>query len=107
MVDVAGAVEIGFGGGHGRLLARGRMLELDFDEGTRLDDTVGIATLRILAGGLARAGLTLDVRRGERTLLRAGSDAKPGVLGRLLRLPHAELSVRFALRSALGRRRRA
>ena len=104
MLDVAGAVEIGFGGGQGRLVAQGRMLRFELDEGARLDHTLGIGTLRALSEGLARAGLTLRVCRGERVLLRAGTGTHPGALGRLLRLPHVELSPRFALSSALARR---
>jgi hypothetical protein len=104
MVDVAGAVDIGFGDGHGRLVAHGRVLDLQLEEGVGLGDALGIGALRLLADQLSRFGLTLNVRRGDQMLLRAGSGAKPGVLGLLLRLPHTELNARFALRSAFARR---
>ena len=60
-------------------------------------------TLRALAAGLTGAGLTLEVRSGERILLRAGRDVDTGLLSRVVRLPGVRLGTRFALRSALVR----
>ena len=105
MLDVAGNVEIDFGGSRGRLVADGQQLVLDLDDSTALGGIVDLRSLRDLAAGLARAGFTLHVRSGDRLLVLAGRDAKTGILSRLLRLPRVQLNLRFALRSALGRRR--
>ena len=103
MLDVVGNVEIEFGGSRGRLVADGQRFVLDVDEPSVLIGVVELRSLRSLAAGLARAGFTVDVRSGDRLLLLAGRDVKPGILSRLLRLPRVQLSPRFALRSALGR----
>ncbi len=103
MLDVAGIVEIEVGGSRGRLVADGQQLVLDVDEPAALAGIVDLQSVRDVAAGLALAGLTLHVRSGDRLLLLAGRDAKPGILSRLLRLPRVQLSPRFALRSALGR----
>ena len=105
MLDVAGNVEIDFGGSRGRLVADGQQLVLDLDDSAALGGIVDLRSLRDLAAGLARAGFTLHVRSGDRLLVLAGRDAKTGILSRLLRLPRVQLNLRFALRSALGRRR--
>lgn len=103
MLDVFGTVEIEFGVGRGRLVADGHHLVLDVEEPSTLIGVLDLRSLRTLAVGLARAGFTLDVRSGERLLLCAGCDARPGIVSRLLRTQRVRISPRFALRSALGR----
>lgn len=105
MLDVVGNVEIEFGGSRGRLVADEQRFVLHVDEPSALVGVVDLRSARTLAAGLARAGLTLDVRSGDRLLLLAGRDAKTGLVSRVLRLPGVRLSLRFALRSALGRGR--
>lgn len=103
MLDVCGHLEIEFGGSRGRLLADGQHLVLDIDEPSTLIGVVELRSLRTLAAGLARAGITLHVRSGDRLLLLAGHDAKTSILSRLLRLPRVQINPRFALHTALGR----
>jgi len=103
VLDVFANVEIEFGTGHGRLVADGQEFVLDVDDPSSVHGVVGRRSLGTLAEGLAGAGFTLHVRSGDRLLLRAGRDARPGFLSRLLRLPHVQLSPRFVLGSALGR----
>jgi hypothetical protein len=103
VLDVVGKVEIEFGGSRGRLVADGQHFVLDVDEPSALIGVFDLRSLRTLAEGLAGAGFTLDVRSGDRLLLLAGPDAKPGILSRLLRLPRVQLGRRFAARSALDR----
>jgi len=103
VLDVAGNLEIDFGGSRGLLVADGQQLVLDLEEPTALAGILDLRSLRDLAAGLARAGFTLHLRSGDRLLLLAGRDTKTGILSRLLRLPGVQLSPRFALRSALGR----
>lgn len=105
MLDVAGNVEIDLDGSRGRFVADGQQLVLDLDEPAALVGILDRRTVRDMAAGLALAGLTLDVRSGDRLLLLAGRDAKTGILSRLLHLPRVQLSPRFALRSALDRGR--
>lgn len=103
MLEVAGNVEIELGGSRGRLVADGQQLVLDVDDPAALVGVVGLGSLRAIAGGLARAGLTLHVRSGDRLLVLAGRGVPTGIVSRLLRLPGVRLGSRFALRSALGR----
>ena len=103
MLDVFANVEIEFGAGRGRLVADGQELVLDVDDPATLDRIADRRSLRTLAPALARAGLTLRVRSGNRLLLSAGRDVETGILGRLLRLPCVQLSPSFTLRTALGR----
>ena len=105
MFDVSGVVEIEVGSSRGRFAANGRQLALDVDEPAVLQGLVDLRSLRLLATTLARAGLTLRVRNGDRLLLAAGRGVKAGPLDRLLRLRGVRLDTRFALRSALGRGR--
>jgi hypothetical protein len=103
VLDVLADVEIEFGAGHGRLTAEGRHVALDVDAPSTVIGVVDRRSLRALAGWLARAGLTLRVRSGDRVLLVAGRDARTGIVARLLHLPGVQLSPQVALRSALGR----
>jgi len=105
VLDVFANVEIEFDAGRGRLVAQGQQFVLEVDEPSTLIGVVERRSLRTLAERLTRAGFTLRVRSGDRLLLLAGRDAKPGILASLLRLPGVQLSPRFALRSALGRGR--
>ncbi|MFN0156081.1 MAG: hypothetical protein ACKVUT_17040 [Gaiella sp.] len=105
MLDAVGSVEIEFGASRGRLVADGQQLFLDVDEPSVLFGVLGLGQLRVLGTELARAGFTLHVQSGDRRLLLAGRQAKPGILSRLLRLPRVQLGPRFAVRSALGRGR--
>ena len=59
MLDVAGNLEIDFDGSHGRLVADRQQLVLDLDQPTALTAILDLRSLRDLAAGLARAGLTL------------------------------------------------
>ena len=103
MLHVVADVAIEFGAGRGRLIGDGRDLVLDVDDPSTLIGAVSPPTLRALAAGLTGAGLTLEVRSGERILLRAGRDVDTGLLSRVVRLPGVRLGTRFALRSALVR----
>jgi len=106
VLHVFADVEIEFGAGRGRLVAQRRDFVLDVDDPSTLSRVAGRRSLQTLADRLTLAGLTLRVRSGDRLLLVAGQDAETGILTRLLRLPGVQLSPRFALRSALGRRHR-
>ena len=103
MLEVSADVEIEFGVGRGRLVADGNDVVLDVDEPSALIGAIDRRSLRKLAEVLTRAGLTLHVRSGDRLLLAAGRDARPGVVSRLLRLPAVRLSPLLVLRTALGR----
>jgi len=103
VLDVAGNLEIDFGGSRGLLVADGQQLVLDLEEPSALIGLVELRSLRRLAAALSATGFTLQVRSDDRQLLLAGRDTKTGILSRLLRLPGVQLSPRFALRSALGR----
>ena len=103
MLDVAGHVEIEFGGSRGRLVADGQRFVLDVDDPSVLVRVIELRSLRTLAAGLAGVGFTLHVRSGDRLLLLAGRDVRTGILSRVLRLPRVQVDPRFALRSALGR----
>lgn len=107
MLDVHADVEIVFDGGRGRFRAEGQRLDLEIDQPSALVGLGGRRTMGVLAEQLARAGCTLRVRSRGRVLLVAGHDARPDIFGRLLRLPHVQLSTRLALRAAFGPRRRA
>ncbi len=103
MLDLYGSIEISFDTGQGRLVADGRRLIFEVEEPTELHGLMGRRSLRTLADHLHRAGITLQVRSGDRVLLQAGHDAKEGAWSRLLRLPHVQLSPRLAVRSLLAR----
>ena len=106
MLGVFGQVEITLGDGRrGRFEADGSRLVLHVDEASSLVGLAGRRTLRTLAEALARTGLTLYVRTGDRVLLVAGNGVRTSLLGRLLQLPHAHLDRTFALRSAVARAR--
>jgi len=103
VLDAFANVEIEFGAGRGRLVADGQDFVLDLDDPATLNGVVDRQSLRKLADALARVGLTLRVRSGDRLLLSAGRDVKAGILSRLLRLPGVQLSPSFTLRTALSR----
>jgi len=103
VLDVAANVEIDFGSLRGRLVADGRQVVLGVEEPSALFGVADRRSLEALADGLGRAGLTLRISTGDRLLLLAGRDVKPGLVPRLLRLRNVQLDSRFALRAALAR----
>lgn len=103
MLDVSADVEIEFGSARGRLVADGQDIVLDLDSPDALSGLIDRRSLREVAGLLARDGLALRVRSGERLILSAGRGVNAGILTRLLRLPCVQLSPWFTLRTALGR----
>ena len=61
----------------------------------------GRRTLRALAEALARTGLTLDVRSGERLLLTAGHGVEPTLARAPRRMPATPISRKHPLRRPL------
>lgn len=103
MLDLYGSIEISFEAGRGRLVADGRRLIFEVEKPSELRGLIGRRSLRSLADHLHRAGITLQVRSGDRVLLQAGHDARDSAWSRLLRLPHVQFSPRFFVRSLLAR----
>jgi hypothetical protein len=100
MLEVLGAVDVTVGGAHAHLLARGNLVELDLDHPWRLVSAAGFGgrrALRALADGLDRVGLTLRIRSRGIALITLGRQARAGTVGRLLRIPHLEISGRLSL----------
>ena len=99
-------MEVEFEGGRGRLVAEGQRLVLNVDSASALTGLLDRRSLGRLARELARVGLTLHVRSGDRPIVSAGRDARTRLLGRALRLPNVQIDPRFAIRTVVRRRHR-
>jgi hypothetical protein len=97
MIRIDGSVKIEAGTQTAILTGEGSRLVLDVSKPRDFLRESGAynirsrATLKLLAGQLAQQGLTLEIRSRGRAMMLLGCEAKPGLAGWLLGIPHFSL----------------
>ena len=109
MLQITGSITAELDGRQVVLSGEGDELRLEVDQPGRLLKSLNSrrfqrrASVRKLAQLLQQQGVTVRVQRQGKTLALLGSNARPGGVSRLFRLPHLELRLNWkALKLLMG-----